>query len=597
MTREQALELLELEPDASTQEIRLAYKNTFNELQIRLTNAPTEQQKNLYGNRIKKIENAYQVLVGNIEDDFDVLPNISPVNSDTEESNKEEPNSYPMDIEQALAILGLDPSYSEEQLYKAYEIKQQAFEDAIQKAPIEKAKILLREGLEELDKAFELLLKKAIKKGLKKQEIPLETSPDIEEKLENTIPPEEKAVGIKPLGKKKSSIYTIGLLFVILLVLVTSKYGYDKYQQVKYEKQLMEMFAEAETLMNEGAYKAAYFKYLELELFCLTDCDSYSLLKEEAASMSMGMFEVIYTEAETLLEMNDFDGAREKFMEAAKWHLEDIELEQELEWIADAQKEYESLQEAERLRRQQQLLEEQAERERRERQLASANEMEASGDVYFRNAEYQKAYDFFQKSLDFYYSDRVWRKRNEAEKKLPINILLTFSQVDSRMSDYKDQDYEVKTENGIFKFFSFTEGYSYNRYFNITRLSEAKYVEINLDLRHISGSDNISFGLLFLGNGSNQSNRYGISSNGQVSIGTFESAWNTKWETTSQIKKGSNIWNSIKIIYQSGRISYFINGVQIKQETGKIFGNAVGIYQSGSIKEASYDNLSIKATF
>ncbi|WP_209332378.1 hypothetical protein [Lunatimonas salinarum] len=594
MTREQAFELLELEPEANSQEIRQAYKNIYNELQIRLTNAPTEQQKNLYSNRIKKIDDAYLLLLGNVEEDYEYLPNIGPV-----EEEKQEIKNKKMDEENALSILGISPDYSEKELYDAYGEKQQQFETAIQNAPFEKARILLKEGMEELDEAFELLLKNVIKKGLK-------SNTKTEKKhqtIEKTVPTPSKASTSQtfhPKEKKKSkSPLIIGVLTAIILLLVAFKYGYDEYQKTKYEKELSGMVTEAESLMNEEDYKAAYLKYLEIGAFCKEDCDKYILAAEEAGKKSMAVHEALLNEAETLLQNYEFDKAKEKLIAANNWHTSEWELEESLQIVEEARKEHESLQEEERLRRQQQLLEEQAERERRERQLASANEMEASGDVYFRNAEYQKAYDFFQKSLDFYYSDRVWRKRNEAEKKMPINILLTFSQVDSRMGNFKDNSKEFRTENGVLKGFSFDEAFSYNKYFNIPRITDASYIEISLDIRHVSGADNHPFGLNFLSKESNPGNRFGISvsNNASTHIGTFDGKWNTIWESNSNIKKGSGVWNTLKIIYQSGRVTYFVNGVQVKQEQVKILGNTIGIYQSGNIKEAWYDNLSIKATF
>jgi formylglycine-generating enzyme required for sulfatase activity len=79
MTHEKALELLELEEGASAQEIRSAYQELFNELNIRLTNAPTDHQKQLYTRRLQDIEKAYLLLGGMSQDDVNELPSISPV--------------------------------------------------------------------------------------------------------------------------------------------------------------------------------------------------------------------------------------------------------------------------------------------------------------------------------------------------------------------------------------------------------------------------------------------------------------------------------------------------------------------------------------
>ncbi|MDX1444940.1 hypothetical protein, partial [Lishizhenia sp.] len=64
MTKEEALERLELEANASRAEITAQYNEFYNEFQIRITNAPTEHQKKLYQKKLDELEKAYQILGG-----------------------------------------------------------------------------------------------------------------------------------------------------------------------------------------------------------------------------------------------------------------------------------------------------------------------------------------------------------------------------------------------------------------------------------------------------------------------------------------------------------------------------------------------------
>jgi hypothetical protein len=64
MNEQKALELLDLEPGASPSDIRRAYQEIFNEMWIRLTNAPTEHQKDLYRKCLAAVEEAHLFLGG-----------------------------------------------------------------------------------------------------------------------------------------------------------------------------------------------------------------------------------------------------------------------------------------------------------------------------------------------------------------------------------------------------------------------------------------------------------------------------------------------------------------------------------------------------
>jgi hypothetical protein len=63
ITKEEALELLNISANAGKEEISSAYKQLFSDYQIRLTNAPTPHLKTLYQNNLKKLEEALKLLL------------------------------------------------------------------------------------------------------------------------------------------------------------------------------------------------------------------------------------------------------------------------------------------------------------------------------------------------------------------------------------------------------------------------------------------------------------------------------------------------------------------------------------------------------
>lgn len=391
----------------------------------------------------------------------------------------------------------------------------------------------------------------------------------------------------KQLKSQKTKLsWIIGALLVVSIFI----FSYFIIENQNYFEEIEGFETEAAMLLEEGDYKAAYLKYLELIKLCKEDCEGYSASADSIALLSMEIHQYYLDSSDSLLAINQFTEAEQYISNAAYFHTNDWDPKEKLKVISDAKTKYEALLEEERQR-------EQAERQRIERLLVSAKEMESTGDIYYRNKEYQKARDFYQQSLDFQNSDQVRRKKLDAEKRLPINIQFDFSREDWRFSDNRDYKQQWITEDGVLKGFSFNKGFSYHNGFQLGRLSEASFVEISLFVRHVRGADNINFGMYFFGDGTDPSQRFGISSNGSTDIGTYESKWNTQWEASSAIKKGSSVWNELKITYQSGRITYYVNGVQVKQASGKVFGNFVGVYFSGDIKEVWFDKLYIKATF
>lgn len=76
MTKEEALERLELEANATTNEIKTQYNEFYNEFQIRITNAPTDHQRKLYQKKLEELDQAYKVLGGEGQDSDADLPSM-----------------------------------------------------------------------------------------------------------------------------------------------------------------------------------------------------------------------------------------------------------------------------------------------------------------------------------------------------------------------------------------------------------------------------------------------------------------------------------------------------------------------------------------
>ncbi|EKB51119.1 energy transducer TonB [Cecembia lonarensis] len=156
MTEQKALELLDLEPGASASEIRRAYQEIYNELQIRLTNAPTEHQKELYRKRLAAVEEAYLFLGGESEEDLSELPSMGPVENTSEEKAQAFKPQH-LSEAAALELLGISKPFSRGKLIDAYKDKKEGFEKGIKVAPNNEIKNAFQKSLVDLENAFSLL--------------------------------------------------------------------------------------------------------------------------------------------------------------------------------------------------------------------------------------------------------------------------------------------------------------------------------------------------------------------------------------------------------------------------------------------------------
>lgn len=79
MTKEEALELLDVADGTPSNEIKKKYQELYSDYQLRLTNAPTPVLKKLYSGNLTKLESAFKLLCPNDSiDDVQDLPSAEP---------------------------------------------------------------------------------------------------------------------------------------------------------------------------------------------------------------------------------------------------------------------------------------------------------------------------------------------------------------------------------------------------------------------------------------------------------------------------------------------------------------------------------------
>lgn len=166
MNIKKALELLDLEEGASIQEIRKAYQEMYNDMQIRITNVP-DSLRQKYIERLKLIDEAYQVLGGALEDDITDLPSTGPIE---ETENMAQSGSSEVTLISAKELLGIQGEYFLEDLENLYQERKGELEVAMQQAPLKNIKKAYESTLKELEESYLLLKSKAKAKPQKKEE-------------------------------------------------------------------------------------------------------------------------------------------------------------------------------------------------------------------------------------------------------------------------------------------------------------------------------------------------------------------------------------------------------------------------------------------
>ncbi|MFD2202052.1 formylglycine-generating enzyme family protein [Shivajiella indica] len=245
MTEQKALELLDLEPGASSSEIRRAYQEIYNELQIRLTNAPTEHQKELNRKRLTAVEEAYLFLGGESEEDLSELPSLGPVETTSEEKIQAS-KPQPMSQAAALELLGLSKPFYRGKLVDAYKGKKEDFEKGLKSAPNDVLKQAFQHSLDQLEQSFSILE-------------PLAESPA-------PVPPRPEAPKPQPEKKKTSpllwAIPAVLLLAAGLWLFLPQGEKTDEISQVLTDE-FIKVKSQADLLVEKQDWSHALEKYKE----------------------------------------------------------------------------------------------------------------------------------------------------------------------------------------------------------------------------------------------------------------------------------------------------------------------------------------------
>lgn len=169
-----------------------------------------------------------------------------------------------------------------------------------------------------------------------------------------------------------------------------------------------------------------------------------------------------------------------------------------------------------------------------------------------------------------------------------------FSKPNKTFSDSNDKEKKYQTENGILKVFCYNKEFGYMKWYQFDELKKCKYFEFSMDLMHVKGSKTYKMGILFAGKYGNPSNRFGIYGDGDYYIGQYKDKWiGSSFSKNSPVNQ-SGKWNNLKVVYSDNEFTYYINNKKVHNEKAEIFGEHFGIYTSGSISEAYYDNFLIK---
>lgn len=157
MTREQALEKLELEDGATQNEIQQQFNEFYNEFQIRITNAPTEHQRKLYQKKLIELEEAFSIFQEATTEATSDLPGMEINESETSEPVTLRQNAGTMDRKKAFNIFKLSSTATRDEILKEYQQHRLELAQLINARSGSIADIA-KEELESIEKAFKVLV-------------------------------------------------------------------------------------------------------------------------------------------------------------------------------------------------------------------------------------------------------------------------------------------------------------------------------------------------------------------------------------------------------------------------------------------------------
>lgn len=271
MTKEEALERLELNEGASTSEISSRFEEVKAELEMRVNNAPTEHQQNLYKKKLAELEEVRDVLL-KTETENEDLPSKAPVTPSAAVESAPAAKQ-PVDFAKALAILGLSSKSTQDDVRDAYESKKSELSSRASSATSDALKSAIKMEGELLDEAFSVALPLAV--------IPVVTPPEpvavepepapipepvVEEPISNVIENESEVKAVnsesvtndnhiteEPKEGKKNKFLLYGVLGVaavaILLYFILGTGGNEEVKVDPQEELYLSYIHEADSLI------------------------------------------------------------------------------------------------------------------------------------------------------------------------------------------------------------------------------------------------------------------------------------------------------------------------------------------------------------
>lgn len=233
MTREECLEKLELDATANAAEITESYQELYNEFRMRITNAPTQHQKELYQRKLDELEEAYGVLTeggnGAIQDE---LPATSEVTAHSYADTSERPTGkQALTEEEALNLLQLQKPFSISELLAAFESKRQELQAGKESAITPQIASAFEQALDELDKANELLKHSAEASGKPKKQKQVKAATNQQRKITSEPGSDEKE------PKKRALIWFVPVVAVVMALVLWQPWNnyLSADQKVRYE--------------------------------------------------------------------------------------------------------------------------------------------------------------------------------------------------------------------------------------------------------------------------------------------------------------------------------------------------------------------------
>ena len=298
MTKQQALEKLELEEGATASEISAQYQEFYNEFQMRITNAPTEHQRTLYKKKLDELTLAFEILGGQqAVNSTEELPGIAESIPEKREPKVASPVSEKpkMTKEKALQFLGLKEGFYKKELDKAYKSKLSACEAGRDNAIADS----IREGYEEAIiqcNAAHTILKAFVFVPVIKPEPKIAPKQSAEVRTES-----------KPSSKRKwllpvSIFGGIGIVMVLILMNANETETKEELIDPASSKEYVALKSQADLLATQGNWEEALDKYKAVYLLSQT-----SEVKDSIESMKNHLL---------LASIENKDGSDEQKQEA-----------------------------------------------------------------------------------------------------------------------------------------------------------------------------------------------------------------------------------------------------------------------------------------